>query len=421
MNDRPIHLIVSDDLQRSRLTVFFRLLLAIPHLIWLSLWGIAASVAVIVNWFATLIAGRSPDGSAQLPRRLHPLRDPPGAYILLAAEPFPDFLGKPGYPVDVEIAPSQPQNRWKVGFRIVLAIPGLILIAGALTSGSARTLRRELRLRPGRRGGAVFGWFVALAQARLPRGLRDAIAYALSYSAQLDAYLFLLTDRYPDSNPQTALASLPVTRRRPDSTQRQRRPRALAPDGVLSSAARHPPPDLADALGDRRLPRRDRQLVCHARKRRLASFAAPLPGGLRSLPEPRIRLPVSDRRSVPGLHRPSRQLSGRSRDRGSVARRTAGRLSSACSWRLPAVALYGAYGGLLLTWRSWAGSPRLRTHGCRSECATPGPLPCAMPLKPAATCCCSPTPIPIAGRLSALLAAPPAPSARVQPLSEPSL
>jgi uncharacterized membrane protein YfbV (UPF0208 family) len=207
VNDRPVHLIVSDDLERSRLTVFFRLLLAIPHLIWLSLWGIAAFVAVIVNWFATLFAGQSPDAlhdflAAYIRYAIHV-----GAYLFLAAEPFPDFLGKPGYPVDVEIAPPQPQNRWKVGFRIVLAIPAL-LIAGALTSGSARTYGASYGY--GLAGvAAIFGWFAALAQARLPRGLRDAIAYALSYSAQLDAYLFLLTDRYPDSDPQTALANLP--------------------------------------------------------------------------------------------------------------------------------------------------------------------------------------------------------------------
>jgi Domain of unknown function (DUF4389) len=208
VNGRPVQLIVSDDLQRSRLSVFFRLLLAIPHLIWLGLWGILASLAVLVNWFATLIAGRSPDAlhdflAAYIRYAIHV-----GAYLLLAAEPFPDFLGKPGYPVDVTIAPSQPQNRWKVGFRIVLAIPALI-IGSALVSGSARSYGFNYSY--GLAGIVAFlGWFVALAQARLPRGLRDLIAYALSYSAQLDAYLFLLTDVYPDSNPLTALSDLPV-------------------------------------------------------------------------------------------------------------------------------------------------------------------------------------------------------------------
>ncbi len=35
----PIRLVVTDDLQRNRLTSFFRLILAIPHLIWLALWA----------------------------------------------------------------------------------------------------------------------------------------------------------------------------------------------------------------------------------------------------------------------------------------------------------------------------------------------------------------------------------------------
>jgi hypothetical protein len=208
VNDRPVHLIVSDDLARSRASVFFRLLLAIPHLIWLGLWGIAASLAVIVNWFATLIYGRSPDGlhdflASYIRYAIHV-----GAYLLLAAEPFPDFLGKPGYPVDVTIAPSQPQNRWKVLFRVVLAIPA-VLIGGTLLSGRASNFGFSYSY--GLAGVAAFlGWFAALAQARLPRGLRDAIAYALSYSAQLDAYLFVLTDVYPDSNPLTALADVPA-------------------------------------------------------------------------------------------------------------------------------------------------------------------------------------------------------------------
>jgi len=208
VNDRPVHLIVNDDLERSRASVFFRLILAIPHLIWLGLWGIAAAFAVIANWFATLFAGQSPEGlhnflAAYVRYAIHV-----GAYLFLAAQPFPDFTGAPGYPVDVEIAPPQPQNRWKVAFRIVLAIPAL-MIAGALTSGSARTYGANYSYGLASVA-ALLAWFAALAQARLPRGLRDAVAYGLAYSAQLDAYLFLLTDRYPNSDPQRAFAGLPA-------------------------------------------------------------------------------------------------------------------------------------------------------------------------------------------------------------------
>ncbi|MGH2880149.1 MAG: DUF4389 domain-containing protein [Solirubrobacteraceae bacterium] len=208
MNDRPVKLIVSDDLERSQVTVFFRLILAIPHLIWLAVWGIGAFIVAIVNWFATLIGGQSPDGlhdflAGYVRYAIHVY-----AYLSLAAEPFPDFLGKPGYPIDVQIAPPAPQNRWKVFFRIVLAIPAL-LIAGALTSGRVSGTGANYGL--GLAGvAALLGWFVGVAQARMPRGLRDAIAYALSYAAQVDAYLFLLTDRYPDSDPQSAFADLPT-------------------------------------------------------------------------------------------------------------------------------------------------------------------------------------------------------------------
>jgi hypothetical protein len=207
VHERPVHLIVRDDEVRSRLTVFFRLLLAIPHLIWLSLWGVVALVAVIVNWFATLFAGQSPQGlhnflAAYVRYAIHV-----GAYLFLMANPFPDFTGKPGYPVDVEIAPPQRQNRWTVGFRLILVIPAAML-AGTLASSSGRVGGGTF---VGLLGAVAFlGWFAALVRARMPRGLRDAGAYALAYSAQLDAYLFLLTDRYPTGDPLVALDDVPL-------------------------------------------------------------------------------------------------------------------------------------------------------------------------------------------------------------------
>lgn len=207
MNERPIRLIVSDELERNQLTVFLRLLLAIPHLLWLIAWGVAAFFAVIANWFATLIRGTSPEGLHEFLAQYLRYAIHVYAYLFLAADPYPDFLGKPGYPVDVEIAPPRPQNRWTVAFRIVLAIPAA-MIAGTLASSGARNWGFHYGF--GLLGAAAFlGWFAALARARMPRGLRDAIAYALSYTAQLDAYLLLLTDRYPNSDPLLAVPDLP--------------------------------------------------------------------------------------------------------------------------------------------------------------------------------------------------------------------
>src|SRR5512132_3046313 len=58
----PIRIVVNDDLQRNRLTVFFRLILAIPLLLWATLWAVIAFLAWIVSWFATLFTARTPDG-----------------------------------------------------------------------------------------------------------------------------------------------------------------------------------------------------------------------------------------------------------------------------------------------------------------------------------------------------------------------
>ena len=44
---------------------------------------------------------------------------------------------------------------------------------------------------------AVITWFIALAIGRVPKGMRDLMAYCLRYNAQTYAYLLLLTDRYP--------------------------------------------------------------------------------------------------------------------------------------------------------------------------------------------------------------------------------
>jgi hypothetical protein len=181
----PIRLVVTDDLQRNRLTVFFRLILAIPHVIWLFLWGIVATLAAIANWFATLVKGESPEGLHNFLATYLRYMTQVYAYILLIADPFPGFGGKPGYPIEIEVDPPQPQNRWTVGFRIFLAIPAFII------AGIFGYLNRIL---------ALFSWFVALVLGRVPEGLRNVAAFALRFEQQTAGYTLLLNGRYPSFN-----------------------------------------------------------------------------------------------------------------------------------------------------------------------------------------------------------------------------
>jgi hypothetical protein len=216
----PIRVVVADDLERSRLTVFFRLLLAIPLLIWLAIWSIGAFFVGIVNWFATLIKGRSPISLHDFFASYVRFTTHVHAYLLLAANPYPNFTGKPGYPIDVEIDPPEPQSRWKTAFRLILAVPALAL-AGALVGspggggGNFGTRGSGSNTDYFYSWGSVFfsvsvlAWFACLARARMPRGLRDLFAYGLRYAAQAWGYLFFLTDRYPDANPAEPAAGLP--------------------------------------------------------------------------------------------------------------------------------------------------------------------------------------------------------------------
>jgi hypothetical protein len=183
----PIRLVVNDDLVRTRLTVFFRPLLAIPYLVWAALWGIAACVVAILNWVATLNSRRSPDAFHDFLARYVRFVTHMDSFMYLVADPFPRFTGNPGrYPVDVEIDPPAEQGRWAVGFRIVLAIPALLIM------GVFQCVLRVL---------AFLGWFYALATGRMSQGMRDLSAYCLRYQAQTCAYVFLLTVRYPSLSP----------------------------------------------------------------------------------------------------------------------------------------------------------------------------------------------------------------------------
>jgi hypothetical protein len=185
----PIELAVTDDLRRSRVTVLFRLLLALPHYLWVYLWAFAVFFAWFMAWVITLVGGR-------LPQPLHAFLEGflrytthLNAYLYVVANPYPPFGGEPGYAVDLEVAPSARQNRWKTAFRLVLAIPAFVL---------ASLLGQVLFLI------AIGAWFIALFAGRIPRGLRDFAAYCLRYQQQTYGYLLFLTDRYP------SLAQRPV-------------------------------------------------------------------------------------------------------------------------------------------------------------------------------------------------------------------
>jgi len=179
----PVQLVVGDDLRRWRLTILLRWLLALPHVALATTWMTLAAIVSLVNGVITLVRGESPAGLHAWTARALRYYTHVTAYLYLVADPFPGFRGWYGtYPIDLDVAPPARQPRWSTAFRIVLAVPAYVL---------AYVLGVVLEVV------AIIGWFVALALGRMPRGMRDLMAYCVRYQAQTYAYLLLLTSRYP--------------------------------------------------------------------------------------------------------------------------------------------------------------------------------------------------------------------------------
>ncbi len=181
----PITLVVNDDLRRSRLTVFFRLLLSIPHLIWMYLYSIVAFFVQVFAWFAALFTGRVPAGTHAFLANYLRYQVHLFAYLTLVANPYPPFTGSDSYPVTVNIAGPEKQSRLGVFFRYLLAIPALLL-SWVLNYVTFMVM--------------FFAWFVALVMGRIPEGMRNLLAFSLKYHAQAQGYVMLLTSKYPSFN-----------------------------------------------------------------------------------------------------------------------------------------------------------------------------------------------------------------------------
>jgi hypothetical protein len=178
----PVGLIVTDDLRRSRLTVFFRLLLVIPHVIWLYLWSIAVVFTVLFAWFAALFTGRVPAGLHDFNASFLRYSTSVTGYMFKLADPWPPFSSSDPYPIDVRIDPAEDQSRLTVLFLILLAIPALILVY------VFRAVNQIV---------AFLAWFYCLALGQMNEGMRNISAWLLRYEVQTYAYVMLLTGRYP--------------------------------------------------------------------------------------------------------------------------------------------------------------------------------------------------------------------------------
>lgn len=166
----------------SRLTVAFRIILALPHLLALYAMGYAALVAAIASWFAALFTGRVPQGLYGFNGWIVRYGTRVIAYVWLLTDRWPSFSESDDDPVRVQLPGPQPLNRAAVFFRIILMVPAAI-VASLLSSGLAIA--------------GFFIWLVVLIRGRVPQSVFDGTASVIRYQTRFYAYAGLLTARYP--------------------------------------------------------------------------------------------------------------------------------------------------------------------------------------------------------------------------------
>ena len=205
----PVQLRITPALdQRNRMTTAFRLILAIPHLVlvgapvagalswawqddsarhanWMADGGALGAVAVlaaVISWFAIVFTGRQPDGLWKLAAFYLRWRVRAIAYVALLRDEYPPF-GDGVYPASLVLAPpTLPRDRLGVAFRLILVVPQLLALWAISVAWAVTT---------------AIAWFSILLTGRYPTALYDFAVGALRWNLRVEAYLLLLSDRYP--------------------------------------------------------------------------------------------------------------------------------------------------------------------------------------------------------------------------------
>ena len=89
----PVRLEVDYVEEANRLTTFFRWFLAIPHIIILYVYGIAAFFVMFALWVSIMITGRRPEGMARFIASYLRWSTRVNAYTYLLTDKYPPFEG----------------------------------------------------------------------------------------------------------------------------------------------------------------------------------------------------------------------------------------------------------------------------------------------------------------------------------------
>lgn len=171
--------------EQSRLTVAFRGVLAVPHLLVLAVELPVSLLLAVVGWAAALAVGRLPAPIRRFQAAVLAHLTRTCAYLALQTRRFPPFPWQPGlrHPVRVDVAPAEPLPRLRTLVVVPFSIPAVV--TAVMFGVVSLTL-------------AIGAWCGILATGRLPRTVYDMQELALGFQCRTLGHMpMLLTLVYP--------------------------------------------------------------------------------------------------------------------------------------------------------------------------------------------------------------------------------
>lgn len=165
----------------SRLLIFVKWLLLLPHLLVLWVLQIVVSIVSFIAFFAILITGRYPKELWDISLSILRWHIRVSVYAALMRDEYPPF-GDQSYPIRLEMVYPTRLSRWKIFVKWLLIIPHTVALwVLGILSGLA----------------AVIAWFAILITGEYPRTLFDFNVGVLRWSTRVSIYVLLMSDVYP--------------------------------------------------------------------------------------------------------------------------------------------------------------------------------------------------------------------------------
>jgi uncharacterized protein DUF4389 len=168
----------------SRLLIFVRGILAIPHIILMYLATIVLLFVLVFSWFAVLFTGRYPKGLWGFTIGYERYRLRISSYLILLTDKYPPFSfdDDADYPVRLHIEHPHRIHRWRALFSSFVALPAFLVSYVWTFAAIILTL---------------VVWFVILITGRYPESLFEFNTGAVRLTTTTALYSLFASTKYP--------------------------------------------------------------------------------------------------------------------------------------------------------------------------------------------------------------------------------